>query len=318
MKSIQCTVIIPAYNAEGFIKECLDSVFSHNTKFLYEVIVVDDGSTDNTSFIIATHFPNAILIKKQNGGPGSARNIAAKAANSNILVFMDADDIMLPGRIDHQIGFMIENPHIKLTFGNQNYQKHLHYNANKENGLCQSDNFEIVKNIYNKLVVEGNFISNTSTAVAKDIYLKIGGQPEDIFVGEDYLMCCKISKDYPIAACSKFYTWYRQEDHKNLMSSSHTYIGPLLVLANQLRCHSDLLSKTEYDLANKRLLRLLNMLLGYYWTIGGHSDVKKGLKDYSDFISKAIMIKWNFLSLLPPIIPRMLRKIKHFGRTTHR
>jgi len=100
--AFDCSVIIPAFNAEKYISNCLDSVFAQHTDYRFEVIVIDDGSTDKTSEIVSSGYPEVRLFTKKNGGPGSARNLGVELALSDIIIFLDADDRMLPGRIEFQ------------------------------------------------------------------------------------------------------------------------------------------------------------------------------------------------------------------------
>lgn len=82
------TVIVPAYNEEGVIKDCLKSLLNQSQKI--EIIVVDDGSTDQTVKQVL-EFPAVRLFKQQHLGPGLARNLGAKQARGKILVLVDAD-----------------------------------------------------------------------------------------------------------------------------------------------------------------------------------------------------------------------------------
>lgn len=86
------SIIIPNYNSESTISSCLNSIFSQNQKKL-EVIVVDDNSTDKSLEIIRK-FRTKIIRNKENSGPAYSRNVGAKEAKGDILIFMDSDVIM--------------------------------------------------------------------------------------------------------------------------------------------------------------------------------------------------------------------------------
>jgi len=93
--------IVPAYNCEPYIGECLDSLLGQDfTDF--EIIVVNDGSRDGTLQVINSHAardPRILVIDKPNGGVSSARNAALDAARGEWLVFVDADDVCLSGAL---------------------------------------------------------------------------------------------------------------------------------------------------------------------------------------------------------------------------
>ena len=92
--------IVPAYNCSSFISDCLDSLLQQGlAQDAYEVIVVDDGSTDDTSEIVSSYcetYPNIKLFRQSNLGVGAARNTGLMQAHGRYVHFMDADDRLLP------------------------------------------------------------------------------------------------------------------------------------------------------------------------------------------------------------------------------
>lgn len=96
-------IIIPAYNAEKYIKECLDSVFTQRTKYRFLVVAVNDGSTDNTKNILNSYKNknNLLIIHQENKGFSGARNAGLRIINSRYITFLDSDDILLPNAIDN-------------------------------------------------------------------------------------------------------------------------------------------------------------------------------------------------------------------------
>lgn len=101
------SIIIPVYNCKNLLIECLDSIFNQTTKYLFEVIVVDDGSTDglqNSLMSISALYPIKLLTIK-NSGQGFARNRGIEISSGRRLMFMDADDIMLDGAIETLMGY---------------------------------------------------------------------------------------------------------------------------------------------------------------------------------------------------------------------
>lgn len=95
--------IIPVYNAESYIERCVESVYHQGLNINdFEVLVVNDGSTDNTSVLLnrmKVSYSNLSVINKSNGGQGSARNLGVEVASGDYIMFIDADDYL----IDYQI-----------------------------------------------------------------------------------------------------------------------------------------------------------------------------------------------------------------------
>lgn len=108
------SVIVPLYNKESIIERSLNSVLSQDYND-YELIVVDDGSTDNSVEIIrAIQDPRIQLISQENGGPSSARNTGVKHAEGDWIMFLDADDELLPGALNHFAKLIRENHNTQL------------------------------------------------------------------------------------------------------------------------------------------------------------------------------------------------------------
>ena len=91
-------VIIPVYNAEQYLHDCLDSVFSQQTRYSFRVIAVDDGSSDGSGAILdACSDPRLTVIHQENRGAAAARNRGILSGSAAHLFFLDADDLMTPG-----------------------------------------------------------------------------------------------------------------------------------------------------------------------------------------------------------------------------
>lgn len=96
-KDIQVSIIVPAYNVEKRISKCLKSILFQKTNYLFEVLVINDGSTDGTAKVISEfedNYPNLKVIHKSNGGVSSARNLGMDNASGKWLMFVDSDDYL--------------------------------------------------------------------------------------------------------------------------------------------------------------------------------------------------------------------------------
>jgi glycosyltransferase involved in cell wall biosynthesis len=108
-------VIIPVYNGEKYLRESIDSIFSQ-TYTSIEVIVVDDGSTDQSK-AIAHSFPQIRYLFQNNSGHASARNRGIRAANGDYISFLDADDVWLPEKLSLQISAFKALPELEIVTG---------------------------------------------------------------------------------------------------------------------------------------------------------------------------------------------------------
>lgn len=118
MKNPLVSIVIPVYNGGHFLKTALESVLAQDYQ-PYEIIIVDDGSTDNTAEI-ASSVPEARYYYQANQGVAAARNRGVLAARGDYLAFLDADDIWAPGKLSLQVSLLRSHPEVGYCF---TYQK---------------------------------------------------------------------------------------------------------------------------------------------------------------------------------------------------
>lgn len=107
---LDLSVIIPLYNVEKYIEECLDSILTQKIDYTYEIILVDDGSTDKTAKLVEPYLKDNIkLICQQNSGQSVARNRALYESHGKYIMFVDGDDVLLPDAIQNLMDAAIKN-----------------------------------------------------------------------------------------------------------------------------------------------------------------------------------------------------------------
>ncbi len=111
------SIIIPAYNSAEYVYHAIYSALNQTTDNI-EIIVVNDGSTDNTITVLERlqQKENFILLSQQNRGPGAARNKGMQAAKGEYICFLDADDRLLPTSVARRLAVLENTPHIDLIF----------------------------------------------------------------------------------------------------------------------------------------------------------------------------------------------------------
>jgi glycosyltransferase involved in cell wall biosynthesis len=107
-------VILPAYNGGALIRKALDSAFAQNVAM--RVIVVDDGSTDDTAAIARSYSPDVVVITQANRGVSGARNTGLAAAKAPYIALLDQDDIWRPGKLSRQLELIEAHPDVGLVF----------------------------------------------------------------------------------------------------------------------------------------------------------------------------------------------------------
>ena len=111
---VKSSIVIPIYNSEQYLNECLDSIFNQTDQD-FEIICVDDGSTDDTKNIIDSYNDDRIVyIKKNHTGIVDSLNIGFKAARGKYIIRHDSDDVMFNDRLEYQTNFMESHPEVDL------------------------------------------------------------------------------------------------------------------------------------------------------------------------------------------------------------
>jgi len=117
------SVVIPLYNKENRIFHTVNSVLNQTFKD-FELIIVDDGSTDKSIEIVQIiHDSRIRLIQKENGGPSSARNCGVREAKYDWIIFLDADDEMVHDSLDHFVKLVLANPKVNIFVSNFLFEK---------------------------------------------------------------------------------------------------------------------------------------------------------------------------------------------------
>jgi glycosyltransferase involved in cell wall biosynthesis len=197
------SVIIPAFQAEETIRETMESLVSQSFKD-FEVIVVNDGSTDHTAGIVqefSGKLPELRIVEQSNRGLGNARNEGARIAAGHWLAFLDADDVWASAKLQVVKQHIEKNQEVNFIF-------HAVFERFR-NGRIRERVFWPLKNI-SDLVERGNSIVPSAVVINSNLFQELGGFEEDHTMVEDLLLWMKVLKrGEGMAAISKPLTVYR-------------------------------------------------------------------------------------------------------------
>lgn len=203
--SPKVSIIIPAYNSERYIGDSLQSVLDQTVRD-YEVIVVDDGSTDGTKVRVLAAKGPIKYIHQPNQGPAAARNTGIGAAKGELICFLDADDRWTPTKLQTQVEFMDLNPGVGLVFSDEeefddagvhcaSLLSKCAYHAELTAGTVITEPFQ--------KLLQRNFIP-TSTVMVRTACFKTTGLFDVTLKGpEDRDMWSRIAVSFPIACIPK-------------------------------------------------------------------------------------------------------------------
>ncbi len=184
------SIIMPAYNAAEYIAAAIESVLSQNYRN-FELIIVDDGSTDNTKDIIAGFKDEKIkYFYKENAGAASARNLAIKKSKGDFLITLDADDMIAPDFIAKHLQQFEKHPETDLVYCDD----YLIDEDGKPTQVSERPEYPDRKSLIKDLFRYGCPIVPFRTCIRKSVFDKIGFFDEDLLVGEDYDMMRRFVK----------------------------------------------------------------------------------------------------------------------------
>jgi len=201
MNEVLVSVVIPAFNSEQYIAECINSVLTQ-TYQNFEIIIIDDGSSDNTVNIVSAYKNDKIrLFHQKNSGSGAARNHGVKQASGTWIAFIDADDIWLPDKLQKQLELCSNQvwSHTDLFFLGDIYPKHT-----KTTELTSKHSGYILKN----LLVE-NSIGTSSVIIDKDIFQEFGGFNTGLRALQDWDLWLRVAEKYEICYLDEPLVYYR-------------------------------------------------------------------------------------------------------------
>jgi glycosyltransferase involved in cell wall biosynthesis len=179
------SIIIPMYNSAHTISDTIHSVMAQ-TYDNYEIILVDDGSTDTTKEVIR-HYDDAVTYVYQvNGGPSSARNTGIKRAKGDLIAFLDADDVWVPHKLSKQVEMFADNPQLGLCASACN-------NCNSDleieelHDICPTSS----QRIWKEMLVQ-NLFATPTVVVRRECFDKAGLFNESFGFAEDWDMWLRI------------------------------------------------------------------------------------------------------------------------------
>lgn len=178
------SIIIPVYNASKLLNRCLDSIFGQETHYSYEVIMVDDGSSDNSVELIkARKEPNIVLFQQQNAGPSVARNKGVELATGTYCAYLDADDYWMQGFIEKTVSFLKKH---KDCVAVNVAQRHLSVSGERLVPACYKDYEEpfILDDFYSFWATHMH-VCTGSVTIRTEIIRFLGGMRADLRFSED-------------------------------------------------------------------------------------------------------------------------------------
>ena len=189
-KNPEVSVILPTYNRGWVLREAIDSVLAQEFKD-FELIVVDDGSTDNTGEILDSYEQDILVLRQSNKGVSAARNRGIDAAEGRLIAFLDSDDLWLPRKLSSQVDFFNSNPEAVINQTEEIWVR----NGVRVNPKTRHHKFS-------GMIFERSLalclVSPSAVMIKKNLFSEVGVFDENLPACEDYDLWLRISCRYPV------------------------------------------------------------------------------------------------------------------------
>lgn len=300
---LKVSVILTTFNgvSRGYLKEAIESVLSQTYKN-YELIIVDDGSTDETKDVCREYLDNLRVkyIYQDNKGLAIARNTGILHSSGSFVCFIDDDDVWEREKLQRQIDFFIKNNNSKIGM----IYTAAEYIDEKGKGL--GIRYVPAKgDIYKTLLFKGNIITcPSSVMIKKEVLEKVGILKVDMKSLEDLELWFRISQKYHVYSINDDLVKYRL--HQNRITASHykreEFYELLLyytLLQNEKGINENIIYRNIYQRFAVR-----------HFSLGNYREVRKFYKIASAYASPELSYHFMFLLSYFPSLASMVKKIR--------
>lgn len=202
------SVVIATFNRANFLAETIDSVLGQKFQD-FELIVVDDGSTDDTANVLATYGSRIRYFRKSNRGPSAARNLGVQQALAPWIAIQDSDDLSAPIHLELLYGYVRNHPDCAMVFANGSYISGVEHNREtiipqKKSVRLAADGVQLV-DLFDKSVVRLQ-----AALISKRCYDEVGGHDESLRISMDLDLSFRLFSKYPVAYLDAVVFSYRK------------------------------------------------------------------------------------------------------------
>jgi glycosyltransferase involved in cell wall biosynthesis len=209
MTPFSVTVIVPTFNRANYINECIDSLLAQTVPAL-EVIVVDDGSDDDTAARIAVYGQSVRYVRKANGGKPSAVNMGLGLAQGQWIWIFDDDDVALPDAIALRLAVLAQQPAAGFVYSSHQMGSNGPDQRIKPGRLCVPPHYR--DEDFFLEIMRGCFFSLSSALVRRELYEQLGGLDPMLLSSEDYDFQIRLARVTRPAFCATPSFVVRQHD----------------------------------------------------------------------------------------------------------
>lgn len=294
LKETKVSVIIPVYNRINWAIEAIESVLVQ-THANFEVLVIDDGSTEDISELteICKKDKRLKYFRKENDGPAAARNLGIKKAKGEYIAFLDSDDLFMPHKIETQLRFMMEN---NFVFSHTSYQRI----DEKGRDICFVNSGNVSGKVFPQIIQTCTI--TTTTVMGKTLLFRQNLFPENIKIGEDCCIWISIASKNLVGGINKALSKYRVRDE-----DTNAFMNPIKYSQGVINIAAYVVNDDYLSKYSSLTVNLLSKAIIQLKLLKTNSDITEN--DSKSIIKK---IRLGF-SIAPSLIRLTIYSIKYNG-----
>jgi glycosyltransferase involved in cell wall biosynthesis len=304
------SVIIPTFNRAHYLPQAIQSVLAQTVP-VHEIIVVDDGSTDNTPDIIMAYGDKIRYLKQKNQGPSAARNYAMREVRGNWVAFLDSDDLWVPEKNQLQAEFVRQHPYLEFVFGNLAiFSEHQSDDKPEILDLAVHQylqaNATDLKDFFRQLLF-CNPVPTSSVLLRSDCFRQVGWLDETMRYCEDYDYWLRLAPDFRAGFVDHVLVKRRMHDSNAIKAYSAICEGTLKVL-KRLRQKNNLPADVHQILL-RRIASVQYNLSSHLIKHGRFGEAYIGLAELQvDDLQGSILLRTKILAKL--LLAKAMRRTK--------
>ena len=208
--SLAVSVVIATYNRANFLSATIDSVLSQKFQN-FELIVVDDGSTDNTRQVLEPYSSRIRYFYQENRGPSAARNMGARQANAPWVAIQDSDDLCASNHLEALYGYVKNHPQIGMVFANGKYLGGPEHD--RETIIPTKKSRRLARmGVQLADLFENSIVRLQAALISKEAYDSLGGHDESLWICMDLDLAFRLFMNFPVTYLEDVVFYYRKHD----------------------------------------------------------------------------------------------------------
>ena len=302
------SVIVPAYNRAKTIGSAIESVFAQGYAPI-EIIVVDDGSTDATSEVVAGYGERVgYLALEHSGSPAFVRNAGIRASRGEFVAFLDSDDLWLPGKLEQQMRFFEQEPEVGMVCG-----KYVQFE--EESGPDSEVQFPEAGGFAE--LFSANFVGTLTVVIRRSCLDAVGVFDERLLIAEDYELWLRVASQYEIRMLGEVVARYRRHSGNLTANQRELFEGELIALERACDLQRRLGIRLSGSLVRHRLVDPLVGLGRYHLKSGSYREARicfgralrldalrwRTWKKYLRSLRRELRGSWSAFGSRPPRVP---------------